>query len=69
MRDAKDPKRIICSGHDAEFDAEGNPVAGRVKTGLERFAISLDARGHVIVDPDRRFPRTRWKDKAAFVTL
>ena len=69
VRDIKDPTRITCTGHDAVFDAEGKPIEGRVKQGLARFAISLNADGHVLVDTNKDFAQAQWKSKASYIEI
>lgn len=67
LRDSKNPGRIICSGHDSEFTAEGVPVAGRVKKGLTRFGISINDQGRILVTPDQKFEQKNWAQKGAFL--
>jgi nitrite reductase/ring-hydroxylating ferredoxin subunit len=69
VRDVKDPARIVCTGHDAVFDAEGKPIEGRVKKGLARFAISVNPDGHVLVDTNKDFEQARWNSKASYIEL
>ena len=67
--DLKDPTRIVCTGHDAVFDAEGRPVEGIVKTGLARFAISLNEQRRILVDPNKEFPQDKWNQRESFLPL
>ena len=69
VRDMKDSTRITCTGHDAVFDAEGKPIEGRVKKGLARFAISVNADGNVLVDTNKEFEQPQWKSKASYIDL
>ena len=69
FRDAKDPTRIICSGHDAVFDAAGKPIEGPVKTGLARFAISLNTEDRILVDTNKEFDQAKWKTKGSFIAM
>ena len=67
LRDSKNPDRIICSGHDSEFNAKGVPLAGRVKKGLTRFGITVNDQGRILVTPDRKFAQKDWANKEAFL--
>lgn len=67
LRDSKNPDRIICSGHDSEFNAEGVPVAGRVKKGLTRFGITISDKGRILVTPDQKFEQKDWAKKGSFL--
>ncbi len=69
FRDEKGGKKIVCSGHDSVFDAEGKPVSGRVKKGLVRFGIAVDKRGHVLVNKDLEFPQAKWNEKLSYVPV
>ena len=69
LRNPRDAKQIICSGHDSVFDPKGVPSRGPVKRGLVRFAISLNAQGHVMVDTDKEFPQNQWNDKGCFIPV
>jgi len=69
VRDMDDPSRILCTGHDAVFDTEGKPLEGRVKSGLARFAISVNAAGNVLVDTNKDFEQPQWKAKGSYVEL
>ena len=67
LRDPQDPDRIICSGHDSEFNAKGIPVAGRVKKGLTRFGITVNDKGRILVTPDQKFDQKNWSNKGSFL--
>lgn len=67
--DPKNPKRIICSNHNAVFDAEGVPLSGPVHEGLLRFGVSVNDQRRVIVDPNQQFPQSRWGEKASYVAI
>jgi nitrite reductase/ring-hydroxylating ferredoxin subunit len=67
-----DPRRsdhIICSGHNATFGADGVPQGGIVRRALDRFAISVNAAGRVVVDPSRTFRQPQWTDPASFIVV
>ena len=38
-----------------------------VRRGLDRYAISVNAAGRVIVDPSRTFRQPQWDDPASFI--
>jgi cytochrome b6-f complex iron-sulfur subunit len=67
---------IVCTAHDSPFDNQGVPKA-KTKDGdetpakdpLDRFAISRNAEGRLIVDKSRRFPKGKWDDAGSFVKL
>ena len=42
---------------------------GPAKVGLPRFAVSLNADKHVIVDTTKTFDETKWTEAASFVTV
>ncbi|MCC6353612.1 MAG: Rieske (2Fe-2S) protein [Verrucomicrobiae bacterium] len=67
LRDPKKPTRIICASHNWRFDAEGAITSGPEGKDLERFAISVNDKGRVLVDTSRSFQRPNWDDKASFV--
>ncbi len=73
---AEGGKSMICSAHDSPFDLEGvpEPVTADgdktpAKEPLPRHGISVDAKGHVIVDPSKKFAYEQWSDKGSFVAL
>jgi nitrite reductase/ring-hydroxylating ferredoxin subunit len=45
---------LRCPRHGARFDMTGKVTKGPAKEHLARFAISVDEKGRVIVDPTRR---------------
>ena len=67
---------IVCTAHDSPFDNQGLPKP-KTKEGdetpakepLDRFAISRNPDGKLIVDKSRRFPKGKWDDAAAFVKV
>jgi len=64
-----DDASFECPRHHAKYDIEGNVTKGPAKKALVRFAISVDAHGHVIVDKSRSFLPEQWNDPASFVKL
>ena len=71
-----DNGQIVCPKHDSPFDNQGVPLpqtADGEETPatqpLERFAISVNAQGRVIVDRSKRFGRDQWDDPASFIKV
>jgi cytochrome b6-f complex iron-sulfur subunit len=60
---------LACPCHDSDFDTQGRPTGGPARTPLRRLAVTLDDRGHVIVDTSREFGPERWSDPMAFIRL
>jgi nitrite reductase/ring-hydroxylating ferredoxin subunit len=64
--------QLICPKHHSIFQEDGSKApapSGPAKTALPRFAISVDANGHLIVDMSQQFPQAKWTDPASFVTV
>jgi nitrite reductase/ring-hydroxylating ferredoxin subunit len=67
---------IVCAAHDSPFDNQGVPKA-KTKEGdetpakdpLDRFAISRNAEGHLIVDKSKRFTKEKWDEAGSFVKV
>ncbi|MBM3858424.1 MAG: Rieske (2Fe-2S) protein [Verrucomicrobia bacterium] len=60
--DPNNSKRIICGSHDAVFDPDGTVVVGPAATGLIRHGISVNEKGNVIVDRNKKFPQDKWTE-------
>ncbi len=58
-----------CPCHHAGFDIDGKVTRPPARTSLVRYAISVDSKGHVIVDRSKTFDDTKWTDPASFVDL
>ena len=69
LRDPRKPTRIICASHNWRFDEEGKITSGPDGKDLERFAISVNDKGRILVDTSRSFPSPRWDDKESFVPI
>lgn len=69
LRDPQKPTRIICASHEWTFDAEGALTRGSGNRGLDRFAISVNDKGRIIVDTSREFHQEQWGDKASFIAI
>lgn len=68
-RDPQDPGRIICSGHESNFDDEGAVTVGPATSGLLRFGISVDDKGRIIVNRNLEFPQEKWTEKGCFIEI
>jgi cytochrome b6-f complex iron-sulfur subunit len=60
---------FLCPRHGARFDINGDVTKGPAKLPLNRYAISLDASGHIIVDKTKQFTPDQWNDPASFIKL
>jgi Rieske Fe-S protein len=67
--------KIFCPQHNSRFTPEGVPspkpsgAMGPAKVALAHYAISTDARGHVIADTSKPLTQAKWNDANAFVKL
>jgi nitrite reductase/ring-hydroxylating ferredoxin subunit len=64
-----EPGRLYCPRHKGVYSPEGTPVSGPPKVALPRFAVSVDSRGHVIVDTSTQFPAEKWTDPASYIAV
>jgi nitrite reductase/ring-hydroxylating ferredoxin subunit len=69
LADPKAADQIICSGHDSIFSLEGVPKRGPARRALERYAITRNPAGRIMVDPSRSFRQAQWDDPASFIAL
>jgi Rieske Fe-S protein len=60
---------FACPCHHATYDVAGEVTHGPAKFALERYAISVDSNGHIIVDKSRHFYDDQWTDPASFIQL
>jgi Rieske Fe-S protein len=67
--DSKNAGQLKCEKHGSLFSLDGRVVKPPAKRSLPRYAIKLDAKKHVIVDPTKRFEEKDWQDPASFVKL
>ena len=59
----------ICARHHANFDITGTVIQGPARLPLQRYAISVDANGHLIVDKTQSFTSDQWDNPASFVKV
>jgi cytochrome b6-f complex iron-sulfur subunit len=67
--ESADSVSFTCPRHHAQYDIEGNVTKGPAKVSLSRYAISVDANGHLIVDKSQKFTADQWDDPASFVKV
>ena len=68
--DTTSPKpAYLCPCHHAGFDVEGKVLRPPASKSLERYAIAVDGKGHVIVDRSKTFDDTKWTDPASFIDM
>lgn len=67
--DPQDDTRIICSGHESVFDAEGRVVVGPASHSLVRLGVTLNDENHILVNPSRRFPEDKWEEKGSYLAI
>jgi nitrite reductase/ring-hydroxylating ferredoxin subunit len=60
---------FYCPAHKSEFSFEGTVTHGPAEDSLPRYAISVDASGHVMVDCSKEFSEKNWDDPASFVPI
>jgi Rieske Fe-S protein len=60
---------FACPCHHAGFDIAGNVTHRPAPTPLDRYAIAVDSKGHVIVDKSKSFSADKWTDPASFVVV
>jgi cytochrome b6-f complex iron-sulfur subunit len=58
-----------CDCHGSQFTVEGKVLKGPATRSLERFGISVDAAGHVVVDRTKVYEEARWGEAGAFVAV
>ena len=58
---------LVCPRHGGQFKPTGEVVKAPPKKPLPRCAISLNADGKIVVDPNKKFAQEQWDDKAAFL--
>ena len=58
---------IVCPSHGSRFSLQGTPIKGPAKASLYRYAISLDDKGHIIVDRAKQFAEKDWESEGASI--
>ena len=67
--DSENRLQLKCEKHGSLFNLDGRVVKAPAKRSLARFAISLNDKKHVIVDPTKRFEENDWQNPASFLKL
>src|SRR5438128_9003592 len=67
--DSENHHQLKCEKHGSLFALDGRVVKPPAKRSLPRFAIKLDEKKHVIVDPTKRVEEANWQDPASFLNL
>ena len=64
-----DGRAFKCPRHGSVFQDDGRVTVGPATKPLPRFAIRVDERGHVLVDPSRRFGHSEWNDPGSYIEV
>ncbi len=67
--DPDNKRRFKCAQHGSVFSLEGKVEVGPARKSLSRFAIRIDDRKHVIVDPTKQFEEKDWGKDGAFAKV
>ena|SRR5581483_11418567 len=60
---------FYCPTHKAEFSLDGKVTKGPAKESLPRYKISVDDKGHVIVDCSKQFAEKEWDNAESYITI
>jgi cytochrome b6-f complex iron-sulfur subunit len=60
---------FLCPCHKGQFNLDGTVKMGPPKNPLVRYAISVDANKHLVVDKSKSFTPDQATDPASFVTV
>jgi len=62
---------LHCPAHNSDFKFDGTVIKGPAmqKGPLNRYAISVNSDGHVIVDTSKKITKDQWDDPSAFVSV
>jgi cytochrome b6-f complex iron-sulfur subunit len=61
--------QIVCPNHGSHFSIQGVATKGPAKGSLFRYGVSVDDKGHIIVNRDKQFAEKNWEDPAAYITV
>ena len=67
--DSENHGQLKCVKHGSLFSLDGKVIKPPAKRSLPRYAIKLDEKKHVIVDPTKRFEEANWNDPNSFLKL
>ena len=67
--DSENRLQLKCEKHGSLFNLDGQVVKPPAKRSLPRFAIRLNDKKHVVVDPTKRFEENDWQNPASFIKL
>jgi Rieske Fe-S protein len=59
---------IACGCHGSKYTLMGVPIKGPAKFPLHRYGISIDDKGHLIIDKSKQFEEKHWDDAGASVS-
>jgi nitrite reductase/ring-hydroxylating ferredoxin subunit len=60
---------FVCPCHHATYDITGEVTHRPATVALERYAVSVNSDGHIIVDKSRHFYDNQWTDPASFIDV
>lgn len=60
---------FACGCHGSTFGYDGKVTMGPARKSLNRYGISVNAAGHVLVDKSKTFTDAQWDDAASFITV
>ena len=66
---ANTAKDLYCKCHRSDFTLEGYPISGPAKYPLERYSVTVNENGNVIVDRRKSFDEPQWSDPASFIEV
>jgi nitrite reductase/ring-hydroxylating ferredoxin subunit len=61
--------QVYCPRHGSLFDDTGAVIKGPAEDSLERYAVSINDKNHLIVDKTKTFREKDWTDPASFVKV
>jgi nitrite reductase/ring-hydroxylating ferredoxin subunit len=65
----KKGEEIVCPCHGSKYSLHGTSTKGPAKGSLFRYGVSVDDKGHIIVNRDKQFSEKQWDDAGAFLTV